>query len=181
MRAATWPDIIRTAPGYRADPIDDPGATQNIGYADKLQHRYWHYKDLPFSPDGTPTQPPPEPNAETQIRALRTALASPTTSDDVKSYDMVWLEHLVGDVHQPLHATSRFTAALPAGDRGGNSIAICRATAAACSKQSAKALHSFSGRRTRDEQQAGIGRDQGTGHGEGAGRQGSRRRSGGVA
>ena len=56
---------------------------------------------------------------------------------------MVWLEHLVGDVHQPLHATSRFTAALPAGDRGGNSIAICRATAAACSKQSAKALHSF--------------------------------------
>ena len=46
-------------------------------------------------------------------------------SDDIKSYDLVWLEHLVGDVHQPLHATSRFSADLPMGDRGGNSVALC--------------------------------------------------------
>ena len=35
------------------------------------------------------------------------------------SYDLVWLIHLVGDVHQPLHATARFSAALD-DDRGGN-------------------------------------------------------------
>lgn len=38
---------------------------------------------------------------------------------------MVWLIHLVGDVHQPLHATSRFTNAVPKGDAGGNAIKLC--------------------------------------------------------
>jgi hypothetical protein len=46
-------------------------------------------------------------------------------SDDVKSYDLAWLEHLVGDVHQPPHAVSRFTHEAPAGDRGGNSVHLC--------------------------------------------------------
>jgi hypothetical protein len=27
-----------------------------------------------------------------------------SASDDVKSYDLLWLIHLVGDTHQPLHA-----------------------------------------------------------------------------
>jgi hypothetical protein len=47
--------------------------------------------------------------------------------DAVKSYDLVWLLHLVGDAHQPLHATSRFSRALPMGDNGGNQEKICRA------------------------------------------------------
>jgi hypothetical protein len=65
------------------------------------------------------------PNAQTQIAAFRQALASPSSSDDVKSYDLVWLLHLVGDVHQPLHATSRFDKDQPNGDRGGNDVALC--------------------------------------------------------
>ncbi len=77
-----------------------------------------HYLDLPFSPDSTAVRPPDPVNALTQIKALTTALAS-KASDDVKSYDLVWLIHLVGDAHQPLHATSRFTAVDP-GDNGGN-------------------------------------------------------------
>lgn len=32
--------------------------------------------------------------------------------------------HFVGDIHQPLHATSRYTAEYPEGDRGGNSFKI---------------------------------------------------------
>lgn len=40
-------------------------------------------------------------------------------SDDVRSYDLVWLLHLVGDLHQPLHATSRFSNGLDDA-RGGN-------------------------------------------------------------
>jgi hypothetical protein len=49
---------------------------------------------------------------------------------DVKSYDLVWLIHLVGDAHQPLHATSRFTAADP-GDNGGNAETVTPKNAAA--------------------------------------------------
>jgi hypothetical protein len=41
------------------------------------------------------------------------------------SCDVVWLEHLVGDVHQPLHATSRFTKNHPDGDAGGNLVVLC--------------------------------------------------------
>src|ERR1700730_12872831 len=59
-------------------------------------------------------------NVQTQIPMFRSALrATSGASDDVRSYDLVWLIHLVGDVHQPLHTTSRFTHEQPKGDAGG--------------------------------------------------------------
>ncbi len=54
----------------------------------------------------------------------------------MKSYDLVWLLHIVGDVHQPLHATSRFSAQFKKGDNGGNSEKIC---VTSCGE----ALHAF--------------------------------------
>jgi hypothetical protein len=36
----------------------------------------------------------------------------------------VWLIHLTGDVHQPLHATTRVSQAKPHGDEGGNSVVV---------------------------------------------------------
>ena len=125
IKAATWPDYIKSAPGYVKTSISNPKSTRNIGYDDCLQHRYWHYKDLPFSPDGTPLLRAPEPNAETQIRAFMAALADPAVPNDIKSYDLVWLLHLVGDVHQPLHATQRFIATDTNGDGGGNDVKYC--------------------------------------------------------
>jgi hypothetical protein len=127
MRAATWPDAIKTEAGYENDGNRPEGAeaARNIGYADHLQHRYWHYIDLPFSTDGAAVLPPSTPNVETQIHAFAAAIGSLEVSDDIKSYDLVWLEHLLGDAHQPLHATSRFSRSLPRGDQGGNLIALC--------------------------------------------------------
>src|SRR5882757_7060374 len=127
MRAAYWPDFIRRADGYINDGEQptDPNAASNIGYSDKLMHKYWHYVDLPFSTDHTPLLPTQVPNAQTAIATMRKALAAPTSSQDLRSYDLVWLEHLVGDVHQPLHATSRFTQTQPQGDQGGNLVALC--------------------------------------------------------
>jgi hypothetical protein len=127
MRAATWPDAIKTEAGYENDGNRPEGAdaARNIGYADHLQHRYWHYIDLPFSTDGAAVLPPSAPNVETQIHAFAAAIGSHEVSDDIKSYDLVWLEHLVGDAHQPLHATSRFSSRLPRGDQGGNLVALC--------------------------------------------------------
>jgi len=124
LKAATWPDAIRNAPGYAKDDVASSGARagQNIGYADHLVHPNWHYRDSPISTDGTPIAPAQSPNASTAIDAL--ALRS-HASEDVKSYDLAWLEHLVGDVHQRLHAVSRFTHDAPAGDRGGNSVHVC--------------------------------------------------------
>jgi hypothetical protein len=65
----------------------------------------------------------PTPNAQTQILAFRAVLAS-TKPDALKSYDLSWLLHLIGDVHQPLHCTARFSSALPNGDQGGNLVKL---------------------------------------------------------
>ena len=40
------------------------------------------------------------------------------------SFNLRLLVHYTGDVHQPLHATSRYTAEYPNGDRGGNSYPL---------------------------------------------------------
>ena len=130
LHAATWPDCIKETScvaGYTSDggdvPPGKPTDAQNIGYADTLMHKYWHFVDLPLSA-GAPGKPPNVPNAQTQLLLFITAIGS-TESDDIKSYDVVWLEHLVGDVHQPLHATSRFTINHPNGDAGGNLLFFC--------------------------------------------------------
>lgn len=129
---STWADNIKGdaaysdigAKGGNTPPANDPNASRNIGYADKLRHKYWHFIDVPFSTDGTDLKPAPVPNAETQINAFRAALRS-DAADDVKSYDLVWLLHMVGDVHQPLHAVARFTKGQPEGDDGGNGVRFC--------------------------------------------------------
>lgn len=132
MIAATWPDQIRTDPSYQDDGPNNgytpegPQATQNIGYKDHLRHKYWHFIDMPYSQDGTPLPATPTPNVETQITAFRAALAS-NQSDELKSYDLVWLLHLVGDVHQPLHCVTRVSAEERNGDSGGNLVLLCAA------------------------------------------------------
>ena len=130
IQAAAWPDCIKSfscASGYTSDGGNVPPGNltdaQNIGYDDHLMHQYWHFIDEPYSA-GAPGQPPKQPNALTEIQLLADAIGT-GESDDIKSYDMVWLEHLVGDIHQPLHATSRFTKNHIDGDAGGNLVYFC--------------------------------------------------------
>jgi hypothetical protein len=129
MMAATAPDAIKHHTGYiddGEDPTNAPEPDRNSGFDDPFMHKYWHYIDLPFSPDGTGLVRPPTINAQERIHLSRQTLAS-NASDELKAFDLIWLLHLVADVHQPLHATSRFTAdADPTkGDRGGNAVKVC--------------------------------------------------------
>lgn len=130
MIAATWPDQIKSETGYTDDGSEGgnrpDGATSslNIGYTDHLHHKYWHFVDTPFTQDGSALGPIPTPNAETQVAAFRAVLSS-SEPDGLKSYDLVWLLHLVGDVHQPLHAATRVSKTDPNGDNGGNNVALC--------------------------------------------------------
>jgi len=130
MIAATWADQIKrdatyikdgSQGGNRPDGSPDPG--QNTGYDDLLMHKYWHFIDTPFTQDGTALPAIPTPNAQERIALFRTVLAS-TSDDGVKSYDMTWLLHLVGDVHQPLHASTRVSSIDPEGDAGGNLVKL---------------------------------------------------------
>lgn len=122
MRAATWADSIKHH-GLQDSDTPPAGMTTDIhqGFSDRQSHGYWHFIDTGF---GAATEHPPAtpvPNVAVQIVALRDFLAS-DEAPVLKAYDLVWLEHLVGDVHQPLHASVRFVGG--SGDRGGNGVNV---------------------------------------------------------
>jgi len=122
MRAATWADSIKHH-GLKDSDTPPPGITTdvNIGFSDDASHGYWHFIDTAFASDAESTPSTPIPNVATQIAALRTDNAS-SEGDTLKAYDMIWLLHLVGDIHQPLHATVRYDGG--SGDAGGNLVKI---------------------------------------------------------
>lgn len=127
MQAATAPDAIKRDGSYQDDGNEPPPSAQagrNTGFDDRLMHKYWHYRDIPFSTDGTPLHAAPAVNAQERIGLFRRTIAS-DAPDALKAYDLVWLLHLVADVHQPLHATSRYSRAQPRGDAGGNRVMVC--------------------------------------------------------
>lgn len=144
MIAATWPDQIRGDKSYHDEGGDhgnrppDTGGSANLGYGDKARHKYWHFIDVPFTQDATPLGLVPTPNLETEVAVFRQTLSSKATLK-LKSYDLAWLIHLIGDVHQPLHCSSRYTTTQPTGDAGGNLVKFCSATATTCSDN----LHGF--------------------------------------
>src|SRR3989442_15661388 len=123
--AATWPDEIKGEFQYGDDGTnsgntpDGTSSSQNTGYRDLLRHKYWHFVDTPFTNDGTALPAIPTPNAQERIALFRGVLAS-NSDDKLKSYDLAWLLHLVGDVHQPLHCATRVSSTDPSGDNGGN-------------------------------------------------------------
>jgi len=141
MLAAQWADEIKGDSTYRDDGSnggntpDGAPSSQNTGYTDLLRHRYFHFVDTPFTTDGTALPAIPTPNAEERIALFRGVLAS-TNDDKLKSYDLTWLLHLVGDVHQPLHCATRVSSTDPGGDNGGNKVKL------QC-KGCAKELHAF--------------------------------------
>jgi hypothetical protein len=150
MVAATWPDQIKFDSTYKSDGTDngntpptDGTATRNTGYSDKARHKYWHFIDEPFSQDGTSLPAVPGANAEERIGLFRKVLAS-NAKDTLKSYDLVWLLHLVGDVHQPLHCSTRVTSAEHQGDSGGNDVVLaCPPCPTGHCSPCSKELHAF--------------------------------------
>ena len=141
VQAAHWADDIKeSGSGYYSDGTNDgdtgvePVASYNFGYAptDTAMHKYWHFVDAGFSPDGTSVPATPTPNAEDRITLFTQTLASTNATDALKSYDLTWLIHLVGDIHQPLHATTRFTSDATTGDEGGNLVKVSCASSADC-------------------------------------------------
>jgi hypothetical protein len=122
MRAATWADTVKHV-GFTDSDTPPPGITTdvNIGFTDTASHGYWHFIDTAFASDHSTVPGTPVPNVATQIDALRTAIASGEDAD-LEAYDLVWLEHLVGDIHQPLHGSARYFAGTS--DEGGNTVKI---------------------------------------------------------
>lgn len=101
--AAVWPDCVRRSSRYSST-------------AD------FHYDDVRRC-----TDTPPLPNRDEYCRdglcataALRRFVAQirdPSSTDRERAEALVWIIHIVGDLHQPLHATTNR-------DSGGNGVTI---------------------------------------------------------
>ncbi|MGA0605475.1 S1/P1 nuclease [Phenylobacterium sp. VNQ135] len=75
---------------------------------------------------GSPEQPRTDDSLNRgEIEEQRSAnLDRSRTMENRKSYHVVWLAHLVGDLHQPMHAVARLSAATPNGDKGGGEVFV---------------------------------------------------------
>ena len=86
----------------------------------------WHYIDIPFSLDGTPTNGVTAASFDV-VRAINMCVATlqnPVASQSTQAVCLRYLIHFVGDVQQPLHASTAVSAANPTGDAGGNDFAV---------------------------------------------------------
>lgn len=81
----------------------------------------WHYDDLPVC--GNAPRERYCPNAECntgQLERLTRVIADPHAAPRARNEALKWIVHLVGDIHQPLHAADN-------GDLGGNRVRVALA------------------------------------------------------
>jgi hypothetical protein len=109
MFMATWADVIRD---------------RNFDTRYKKYHKgTWHYSDSFWTvKDGKiETLPAPEDGGQALERiAEYVTMIKGKATDAQKAVAIAWLEHLIGDIHQPLHSSARITDTEPKGDQGGN-------------------------------------------------------------
>ncbi|KTD11165.1 3'-nucleotidase/nuclease [Legionella gratiana] len=95
-------------------------------WMDEIRFRevYWydvmHYIDIPFSIDEISLPPIESTNAVWAIKQAMHVFSSKRTNPSEKRLALRMLIHIIGDIHQPLHAVTRVSAELPKGDLGGN-------------------------------------------------------------
>ncbi len=83
-----------------------------------------HYIDLPFSQDGSPLPAMNEQNAVLAIEQAKLTVFNKYSSVFDKGLATRILIHVVGDLHQPLHASTRVSSSLLRGDKGGNLVIL---------------------------------------------------------
>jgi hypothetical protein len=99
-QAATWPDDMRSAP----DPFWQKTASP------------WHYVTVKGD-DYQTSDAPPAGDAVTALAHFSAVLRDPKASPDEQRMALRFVVHIVGDLHQPLHAGA-------GDDRGGNTVSV---------------------------------------------------------
>ncbi len=119
LRASVWPDWVRSRfPGILPEPNTFNSPAE-------------HYVNLPFVKPADKDQfdearlrrDVPRENVLASLER-RAAL---TGSDAERAINLCWVLHLVGDLHQPLHAVALYSRDFPKGDRGGNLMGVSTA------------------------------------------------------
>ena len=100
-QAATWPDDMRSDPAPFWQRTANP----------------FHYVTVPAGSTHAATGAPPEGDAATALARFAAVLRDPAASLEDKRTALRFSIHIVGDLHQPLHAGRP-------GDRGGNDVKV---------------------------------------------------------
>ncbi|HYW11133.1 MAG TPA: S1/P1 nuclease [Longimicrobium sp.] len=111
IAGATWPDDVR------------PGDPRSTLYHKRDRHftdLFWR-QNSDFSPI-LASERPDDGDLLRDMPQLRQDLLG--TDAEKAAVALAWLLHVVGDIHQPLHASSRITESDPAGDGGGNRFCL---------------------------------------------------------
>jgi hypothetical protein len=119
LKAATWPDFVRPdKAGKKPEDIT------------KYHHGPWHYIDIPFVVPRDKDHfdmASLRSNDSNILTALPDCVAkfsrSDTSAED-RAINLCWVEHLVGDLHQPLHCIGVYSDQYRQGDQGGNALAV---------------------------------------------------------
>jgi len=99
--ASNWPDFMR------ADPA--PFWQHDAGP--------WHYVTVPRSKTYDKVGAPPEGDAVTALQRFSSVVRDPKTSLQERQLALRFIVHIVGDLHQPLHAGN-------GSDKGGNDVRV---------------------------------------------------------
>jgi hypothetical protein len=114
LRAATWPDIVRD----RAYPVRRKKYHQSPSHYVNLYWQERNRKPVERKDLGT------DGDLIARLAERATVLGDPSAPAGQRAVALAWFEHLVGDVHQPLHASARVTAFEPKGEHGGNDFCL---------------------------------------------------------
>jgi hypothetical protein len=102
LHSSYWPDTLRSDPRVWDEAAREPHETPILpGFPDMKMHKNWHYTNVPYITSGQIAAQAEIPNVQTSIDAI--------LKEPMSGYNLSWLVHLVGDVHQPLHCVSRFS------------------------------------------------------------------------
>jgi hypothetical protein len=99
--ASNWPDFMRSDP------------------SDFWQHTAgpWHYVTVPTGKTYAAVGAPPEGDAATALKRFSATLQDPKASLADRQLALRFIIHIVGDLHQPLHAGN-------GKDKGGNDVRV---------------------------------------------------------
>lgn len=99
--ASTWPDFMRSSPEdfWRGDS------------------RTWHYVTIPKGEVYGDSPAPESGDAITALAGFQTILRDPSADPAEKARALRFAVHIIGDLHQPLHAGDGT-------DRGGNDLEV---------------------------------------------------------
>ncbi|KAG5472370.1 hypothetical protein LSCM1_03769 [Leishmania martiniquensis] len=104
MQAACWPDDVRR---WQQDAMGT-----------------WHYVGQPYNPENITTDGMEAVNAISVSLSMIQSLRNTKAPLYLLNFAWVNLVHIIGDLHQPLHAVQLYSHDYPHGDAGGNLIRV---------------------------------------------------------